>query len=231
MRFAGIQKLTLLDYPGKTACTLFTQGCGFRCPFCHNSSLLPAAAPAAMTLPDEEILSFLARRKGILEGVCVSGGEPLMNEELPDFLRRVREMGFFIKLDTNGSYPQRLRALVDEGLIDYAAMDVKNSPVRYAQTCGLKTMDLGPVCESVSFLKNGALPFEFRTTVVYEYHDDQAMAAIGEWLKGNEPYFLQGFVDSGDVLKKGLHACAKEQMEHFVSLLKPALPNCALRGV
>lgn len=230
MEFAGMQKLTLLDYPGRTACTLFTQGCDFRCPFCHNSSLLPCGK-AEVPLDAEDVLAFLSRRRGILDGVCVTGGEPLMQAGLADFLRRVKDAGFLIKLDTNGTYPERLRALADAQLIDCVAMDVKNGPSRYAETCGLERVDLAPVRESVAFLRAGKLPCEFRTTVVRELHDDASLLELGEFLACDRPYFLQSFVDSPQVLRPGLHACPKATMLHFRDLLLPLMPRTELRGI
>ena len=230
MDFAGLQKLTLLDYPGVVACTLFTRGCDFRCPFCHNSSILDAKS-SCESIPEADVLAFLKKRRGILDGICVTGGEPLLHAELPAFLKKIKAMGYRVKLDTNGSFPDRLRALISAGLIDTVAMDIKNSPNRYSETIGVPGFDLAPVTESVALLNEGRIPYEFRTTVVAEYHTEADMLAIGQWLRGNEPYFLQAFVDSPDVLKKGLHAVPREQMERFRELLLPMLPNTMLRGI
>lgn len=229
MLFAGIQKLTLLDYPQHVACTLFTQGCGYRCPFCHNSSLLPFGTPE-QPLTEESVLAFLKKRQGTLDGVCFTGGEPLMQDELPDFIRRVRELGYLVKLDTNGSQPERLRALIEAGLIDMAAMDIKNSPEHYARTVGLPHFDLSPVLESVALLREGSLPYEFRTTVVDELHTQADMAAIAAWLAGPENYYLQYFVDEDSVLRPGLHAPSKEKMQAFLQILRSSIPNAHIRG-
>lgn len=229
MFIAGLQKLTLLDFPGKVACTVFTAGCNLRCPFCHNSELvLPERQPPKMDA--QELLSFLRKRQGILEGVCITGGEPLLQRELPDLLRGIRELGFCIKLDTNGTFPERLRTLAQEGLLDYVAMDIKNSPERYAETVGLSNFDLSKVKESVDFLLSGAVDCEFRTTVCAELHSERDMHTIGQWLQGAKRYFLQEFKDSGDVLTPNLHPPAAQQMEQFRQIVRTYIPNAAIRG-
>lgn len=231
MLFAGLQKLTLLDYPEHVACTLFTQGCNLLCPFCQNSSLInPCQAPENPIL-EEDILSFLKKRQGTLDGVCITGGEPLMQEELPRFIRTVRSMGFLVKLDTNGTQPERLEALLREGLLDMVAMDIKNSPAHYAMTVGKPHMSFDCVQKSIDLLKSSGIAYEFRTTVVDELHKDEDMLAIGAWLEGDSPYYLQCYVDSEQVLRRGLHAPGKEKLERFRELLLPKLPNTHLRGV
>ena len=171
MRIAGLQKLTLLDFPGKTAATVFTPGCNFRCPFCHNADLVTGeagrdgAAADSSALSIDELFAFLGKRQGLLDGVCITGGEPLLQSGIDEFCTRVHELGFAVKLDTNGSFPGRLRALVEEGLVDYVATDVKNAPERYAETVGVPAFDLAPVQESLDFLRSGAVPYEVRTTV------------------------------------------------------------------
>lgn len=229
MLFAGVQKLTLLDYPQHVACTLFTQGCGYRCPFCQNSSLLPFAAPE-QPLTEAEALSFLQKRRGTLDGVCLTGGEPLMQPDLPDFIRRVRALGFLVKLDTNGSQPERLRRLIAEGLIDMAAMDIKNGPTHYARTVGIPHFDLTPVRESAALLMAGTIPFEFRTTVTDEMHTDADMAEIADWLAGGQDYFLQYYADSDGVLRPGLHAPSREKMRGFLEILQKKIPKARIRG-
>lgn len=230
MLFAGLQKLTLLDYPGHTSCTVFTQGCDFRCPFCHNSSLLDACAAPERPVLEEDIFAFLQKRRGTLDGVAITGGEPLLHAELYDFIVRVREMGFDVKLDTNGNHPAYLRRLIDEKLLSMVAMDIKNSPAHYARTIGLARFDLGPIRESVALLMENKVPFEFRTTVTDELHSAEDMAAIGAWLRGDEPYFLQYYVDSGHVLHPGLSAPSTEKMLAFQRILLPDVPNTQLRG-
>ena len=230
MRIDGFQKLTLLDYPGKVACTLFTAGCDFRCPFCHNADLvLPGQAPGA--IDEGEILDLLQKRRGVLDGVCVTGGEPLLHADLAPFLRKIKELGYAIKLDTNGAFPDHLRALVGAGLVDYVAMDIKNSPERYAGTAGVPGLDLRPIRASVDYLMSGAVPFEFRTTVTREFHDADAFRAIGAWIAGDEAYFLQQFQDSGNLLQEGLHPFSEGEMAEFKSILQDFVPKVELRGL
>jgi len=229
MHIAGLQKLTLLDYPGHTACTVFTAGCNLRCPFCHNSELvLPQRRPPRMD--EEEFFSFLKKRQGILDGVCITGGEPLLQRELPDLLRAIRKLGFAVKLDTNGTFPKVLKALAAEGLVDYVAMDIKNSPERYAETVGIPGFDLTGVRESVEFLLSGGVDYEFRTTVCAELHGEADMHAIGQWLQSAPRYFLQEFKDSGDVLTFGLHAPNAEQMDRLRQIARLYIPNARIRG-
>ena len=226
MRIGGLQKLTLLDFPGHVACTVFLQGCNFRCPFCHNSSLVFGTD----AIPEDEVLRFLNTRQGLLDGVAITGGEPLLTAELPDFLRNIKALGYKTKVDTNGSFPEKLRSLIDEGLVDYVAMDIKNSPGKYAETAGADGM-LDAVRQSVEILKNGTIPYEFRTTVVDELHEPSDFEAIGKWLAGAQRYFLQGFVDSGDILRPGLHAASKEKMEQCLAIAGQYIPTSQIRGL
>ena len=230
MRIQGFQKLTLLDYPGLVACTVFTGGCNFRCPFCHNAPLvLPGQEPPLET---EEVLDILRRRRGLLDGVCVSGGEPLLQPDIGDFLQKLRDMGYRIKLDTNGSFPQRLRALIETGLVDMVAMDIKNAPEKYAQTVGVPGFDLGPVKESAALLMEGRVDFEFRTTVVKPLHEAEDFAKIGRWLQGARNYYLQQFRDSGALIDaRGLGAYTEEEMKLFAETAKPFIPHTYLRGM
>ena len=227
MRLGGLLKMTLLDFPGRIACTVFTAGCNFRCPFCHNASLV--------THLDEDIavddfFSFLKKRQGMLDGVCVSGGEPLMQPEMADFLANIRALGYATKIDTNGAYPDKLRALIEGGLVDYVAMDIKNSPAKYAQTIGLSSVPAG-VEESVSLLRLGIVPYEFRTTVVDELHEPEDFAAIGQWIAGAPRYFLQKFTDSGDLIGEGLSAPSNEKLRACLAAVAPYVPSDSLRGV
>ncbi len=231
MVFAGLQKLTLLDYPGHTACTVFTQGCDFRCPFCHNSSLLEIGAEPEDPVQEEAILALLKKRQGTLDGVAITGGEPLMHPELRDFILRVRELGFKVKLDTNGNRPAHLRSLIDDGLVDMVAMDIKNCPEHYARTIGLPAFDLGPIRESAALLMENRVPYEFRTTVTGELHSAEDMRGIGEWLRGESPYYLQLYVDSGRVLRPGLTAPTPEKMQQYRQILLPYLPKTQVRGL
>lgn len=230
MKLEGIQTLTLLDYPGKVACTLFAPGCQFRCPFCHNASLvLPGRGGDVVT--EEEVFALLEKRRGVLDGVCVTGGEPTLQPDLGDFIRKIKDRGYSVKLDTNGARPEVLKSLAAEGLLDYVAMDIKNSPARYAETAGVPGLDLAPIRESVDFLMKGNLPFEFRTTVVKPLHDEQALRDIGAWLAGEEAYFLQGFQDSGDLIGSGLTSFSAAEMEGFRQILADFIPKAQLRGV
>jgi len=234
MDFYGLQKLTLLDYPGKVACTLFTAGCNFRCPFCHNAALVTHhfSSPA---YSEEDILSFLAKRKGILDGVCITGGEPLLHTDLPAFLGAVKNLGYAVKLDTNGSFPKRLISLVEEGLVDTVAMDIKNSPERYAETCGLASVDIESISQSIRFLLSDPIAYEFRTTVVRELHTMEDIENIGKWIRGARQYYLQHFVDSGNLLGSTagvctLHAVSKEEMTLMTNFLRKYVQNADIRG-
>ena len=229
MEIHGLQKMTLLDYPGKVACTVFLSGCDFRCPFCHNGELVTGTCPPETD--DQGLLAFLNRRKGLLDGVCVTGGEPLLRPDLPLLLGEIKELGFRVKVDTNGTHPDRLRRLVEEGLVDYVAMDVKNSPERYPETVGVPGLDLTPVRDSVAWLLEGHVEYEFRTTAVRQLHDAASFQAIGRWLAGAKRYFLQGFVDSGNLVGQGMHAASKERMERFRQILLPLIPAVEIRGV
>ena len=228
VRLGGIQKMTLLDFPGRVACTVFTVGCNFRCPFCHNASLV--THPAEDALDTEEFFAFLDRRRGLLEGVAVTGGEPFAQPDILDFFRQIRARGFAVKADTNGSYPDRLRQAVEEKLLDYVAMDIKNSPGKYAATAGLPAMPDG-VKESAAFLLGGTQPFEFRTTVVDELHEPADFSAIGEWLAGEEAFFLQPFIDSGNLIGEGLHPPKPEKMQACLAALREKIPAAQLRGI
>ena len=230
MKLMGLQKLTLLDFPGKMACTVFTGGCNFRCPFCHNASLVLAPGQDG-TIPEEEVLALLRRRRGILDGICVTGGEPLLQPDLADFLRRCRAEGAQIKLDTNGALPDRLQALTAQGLVDFVAMDLKNSRARYGETVGVPGLDLAPVEESVRFLLQGTVPYEFRTTVVRGLHTADDLAAIADWIAGAQSYWLQQFVDSGDLIGSGMSAFSPAEMRGFLAEVRRKVPAAGLRGI
>ena len=229
MDIQGLQKMTLLDYPGKVACTVFLGGCDLRCPFCHNSGLVAGPMPAE--LDDGALLAFLDKRRGLLDGVCVTGGEPLLRPELPQLLSQIKELGYPVKLDTNGGRPERLRALLEAGLVDSVAMDIKNSPERYGETAGVPGLDLAPFRESVSLLLRGTVDYEFRTTVVREFHDADSFRAIGPWIAGARRYFLQSFVDRDSVLQAGLHPWDRETLASFGDLVRPYVEQVELRGV
>ncbi|MDD7740917.1 MAG: anaerobic ribonucleoside-triphosphate reductase activating protein [Fusicatenibacter sp.] len=230
MKIHGFQKLTLLDYPGKVACTVFTGGCNFRCPFCHNGNLVqyPQLEPL---IDEEEVFFVLNKRKGILDGVCVTGGEPTLDEGLTSFVRKVKEMGFLVKLDTNGYRPEVLKSLVKQGLLDYVAMDIKNAPARYGETAGVTSIDLLKINESVEFLKSGAVDYEFRTTVTRELHGKAEFEAIGKWLAGAKRYFLQNYRESEQVIHPVFSGYSKEQLEQFCAILDRQIEQVEIRGV
>ena len=230
MRIGGLQKVTLLDYPGKVACTVFLPGCNLRCPFCHNPALvLPDRETDSLST--EKLLAFLETRRGKLDGVCVTGGEPTLYEDLPALLRQIRALGFAVKLDTNGSHPEALRAVVATGLVDYVAMDIKNSPAKYAATAGLPGFDLTPVRQSAALLLEGTVDYEFRTTAVAELHDDDSFREIAQWIAGAKRYYIQCFIDRDSVLRTGLHAPDKAQLERWADIVRPLIPSVELRGV
>lgn len=229
MLLLGLQKLTLLDYPGKMACTVFTGGCDFRCPFCHNASLVIGVAKAPK-LSEEEFFAFLNKRKGILEGVCISGGEPTLQPDLKDFIKKIRELGFSVKLDTNGNNPKVLKELVGEGLLDYVAMDIKNSLEKYPLTTGVDALSVDSVKESVAFLLSDVVDYEFRTTIVKELHNEADVESIAKLIKGAKRYFLQGFIDSGDLIKSGFSGYDKHSMESLLKLTKQHVKTAELRG-
>lgn len=229
MKIHGLQKMTLLDYPGKVACTVFLGGCDFRCPFCHNFELVDGSAPPIME--DAEFFSFLEKRHGLLDGVAVTGGEPCLRPELPAFLGRIREMGYAVKLDTNGTSPERLRSLVLGGLVQYVAMDIKNSPGKYALTAGVPDAGLERINRSIAFLRQGHVDYEFRTTVVDELHDAADFEAIAKWIEGAPRYFLQPFTDRDSVPTEGFHAPSPERMRAYLRIVQTALPGAEIRGM
>lgn len=232
---SGLQKMTLLDYPGKVACTVFLQGCNFRCPFCHNSGLLEK--DPAQTIAVEELLAFLKKRTGLLDGVCVTGGEPTLQPALESLLTEIKALGYLVKLDTNGSRPQVVKSLVEKGLVDYVAMDIKNSPLRYGETAGVPDMTLTWVEESICYLLAGDIPYEFRTTVADELHTPEDMAAIGKWLTALDPahkaekFFLQPYVDRDSVLAAGLHTPSREKLQAMAAAIAPYVKAVTIRGM
>lgn len=229
MKIHGLQKMTLLDFPGLVACTVFLGGCDLRCPFCHNAEILDMNAPAVMD--DKEFLEFLETRRGKLDGVAVTGGEPTLRPDLPELLSEIKRLGFKVKLDTTGNHPDMLKRIVAEGLVDYVAMDVKNSKERYAETVGLTGFDISRVDESISFLLKGDVEYEFRTTVIKQFHDKDSFIGIAEWIKGAEKYYLQGFVDRDTVPFAGLEARTEEEMKEYAEIVKPYVKSVELRGM
>lgn len=228
MNIQGLQKTTLLDYPGKVAATIFFGGCNFRCPFCHNALVV---YEEEQPLDENEVLVFLDKRKKILDGVCITGGEPLLQQELPSFLQKIKNLGLLVKLDTNGSFPDRLQNLIEQQLVDYVAMDVKNAPSRYAETAGVKAAPLSDIVRSAELIRSSGLAHEFRTTVVRELHSAKDFSAIADWLAGDSPYFLQPFADSGNLICEGLHAPTDEQMRGYLAIVRDKLPNATIRGM
>lgn len=209
---------------------MFLPGCNFRCPFCHNAPLV-TEIDRNDRIDEREVFSYLSRRRGIIDGVCVTGGEPLIHDGMEEFLGKIKELGFEVKLDTNGSFPERLKKIVNNHLVDYVAMDIKNSREKYALTAGIPGLDLAAAEESVSFLKSGAVDYEFRTTVVDEFHEIEDFEKIGEWIGGAKRYFLQNFVDSGDLVGSNMHQAPKEKMLKMLEIVKKTIPNAALRGI
>lgn len=228
MKIHGLQKMTLLDFPGKVACTVFLGGCEFRCPFCHNSDLLDMNAPGIMD--EKELLAFLEKRKGLLDGVAFTGGEPLLRRDLPELLRSIRALGYPVKLDTNGNHPKELRTVVEEGLVQYVAMDIKNSPARYAETVGLTNVNMENIKESAAFLMEGTCEYEFRTTTVDELHDEASFEAIGKWLCGAKRYFIQPFTDRDSVMFSGLHAPSDAKLHRYAEIVRAYIPTAQIRG-
>ena len=261
MKLHGLQKMTLLDFPGHVACTVFLGGCDFRCPFCHNYELADGTAKPVME--EEEFFAFLEKRQGLLDGVAVTGGEPCLHKELPAFLQKIKSRGFLTKLDTNGTHPQLLRQILEEGLADYVAMDIKNSPARYAETAGLRFTEsmagpdghtrndqgilvsdqalaqepakeqeiLAAVRESVGLLLQGKTAYEFRTTVVKEFHTAADFEEIGRWIAGAQAYYLQCFTDRDSVPYGNLHAPSVEELEEYRRIVSQYVSNVELRGI
>lgn len=229
MNIQGFQKLTLLDYPDKMACTLFTGGCNLRCPFCHNSRLV-INPPKTSEYPEEDVLQYLKKRQGILDGVVITGGEPLLQPDITDFIKKIRDLGYLVKLDTNGTMPDRLIELVEAGLVDYVAMDVKASPEGYPPAVGIGGYDLSKIDRSIKFLLQNKVDYEFRTTVVREFHSVFSMNALGEWIKGAKRHYLQSFVDSGELIGFGLSGVPKTEMEEMKKILLKYVEKCEIRG-
>ena len=229
MKIHGLQKMTLLDFPGKVACTVFLGGCDFRCPFCHNFELVDGTAKPVMD--DEELLSFLSKRKGLLDGVAFTGGEPCLHRELPLLMEKIRDMGYQIKLDSNGYHPEMLSSILDRGLVDYVAMDIKNSEEKYALTCGVDHIDMDIIKESISVLMNSGIDYEFRTTVVSQLHGDEDFHAIGRMIEGARHYYLQCFTDRDSVPFAALSAPGREELLRYADIVRPHVMEVAIRGV
>ena len=235
MRIFGLQRLTLLDYPGRIACTVFLGGCNMRCPFCHNGDLVRGEGDGLMSV--DELLAFLDTRVGRLSGVCISGGEPTLHPDLPELIREIKRRGFAVKLDTNGTNPHMLARLIDENLLDYVAMDIKNSPERYGETIGLNAECemqnaeslLDKVRRSAALLMEKKVDFEFRTTLARELHSENDLISIGKWLSGDEKYFLQTYRDEGELLVGGFTPFTKEETDRLLAILREYIPNASVR--
>ncbi len=228
VKIYGLQKLTLLDYPQKTACTIFCGGCNFRCLFCHNSDLV--LGRLGEPLDEEELFRFLKKRAGLLDGVCITGGEPLLNSDIGEFIKKIRRLGYLIKLDTNGSNPALLEKLVSEKLVDYVAMDIKNSPEKYGQTIGINNFDITPIRRSIEFLMTADIDCEFRTTVTKELHSDESMKGIAQMIAGAKRYFIQNYRDSDNVLSKGLSSVPPKQLADWQKLFENYVDFVQIRG-
>ncbi len=225
----GLQTLTLLDYPGKVACTVFTGGCNFRCPFCHNGGIVlnPGAEPS---IPVEKVFDLLKKRRGVLEGVCITGGEPTLWKDLWDFAREIKAMGYSVKLDTNGTNPELMHKLILAGVVDYVAMDIKNCPDKYAETIGVKGFNLQPVKDSVRLLMQGTVGYEFRTTVVKGMHTPQDIVEIGKWIQGADKYFIQPYRDSDLVIDRSCERHSDEELQALLAVAREYVPAAELRG-
>ena len=228
LNIQGLQKTTLLDYPGCVAATVFFGGCNMRCPFCHNMDIVENSMAA---YSDKDILDFLSTREGILDGVCITGGEPTLCSDLPSFIARIKDLGFRVKLDTNGTNPKMLKKLVNDRLIDYVAMDIKSSFTCYGRACGVKTIDLNPIKESIDFLLEEKCDYEFRTTAVEEFLSHDTISDIGMLIKGAKRYYLQGYVESEFVPDKSLHPVPKEKLLQYVQELSHSIGLVKLRGI
>ena len=229
MKLHGLQKMTLLDFPGRVACTVFLGGCDFRCPFCHNFELIDGTAQPVMD--DVELIRFLESRKGLIDGVAITGGEPCLHKDLPEFIREIRAVGYPVKLDTNGYHPALLESILKENLVEYVAMDVKNSPQKYPLTCGVESVDMDVIKQSISLLMHSGIAYEFRTTVIDELHEEADFHDIGKLIEGADRYFLQRFTDRDSVPYGNLTPPSFDKMYALAEIAKQYVPNTQLRGV
>ena len=231
MKVFGLQKLTLLDYPGNVAATVFTAGCNMRCPFCHNAGLVENINPNE-EIGENAVFDLLKKRKCILDGICITGGEPLLHDDLASFIKQVKALGYKVKLDTNGSFPNKLELLLNEGLLDYVAVDIKNRKEKYSLTIGLKNFDTKLIDETINILKNSNVDYEFRTTVLKNFHTVEDIRAIAQWIEGAKAYYLQNFVDTGKLLsKENMEPWDKDTLNNMLEIAKNYVSNCELRGI
>ncbi|MBR2056539.1 MAG: anaerobic ribonucleoside-triphosphate reductase activating protein [Clostridia bacterium] len=226
MKICGFEKFSMVDWDGKVVCTVFCAGCNFRCPFCHNRSLALSSAPG---IPESEVFDYLEKRKGLIDGVCVSGGEPTLSHDLKDFIAKIKALGYKVKLDTNGTNPEVVKDLLDNGLVDYVAMDVKDSPEKYPLITKTKNLDLNKVLETMSILKSSGVDFEFRTTLIKEFHTEEDMKRIALLVKGAKRYFLQKYVDNDNCIEHGFTAVDRDTAEKWLSLFD-GVDKASLRG-
>ena len=229
MIISGFQKLTLLDYPGKTACLIFTQGCNFRCPFCHNKDLLCGGCDNKVE--EDEIFKYLEKRKGLIDGVCITGGEPLLQKDIGKFILKIKEMGFLVKLDTNGSNPEKLKKLIELNLLDYIAMDIKNDFLTYDKTSGVDKINIEKIKRSIEIIENSNVEHEFRTTIVKQLHDLEKIKSICKYINPNTKYYIQNYKDCDTVLQKGLTGFENTELEEYKEKLNLLYPNVTIRGI
>lgn len=229
MKICGLMKLTLLDFPGIVACTVFLGGCNLRCPFCHNAEL--AFNECGDEISQEEFFGFLTKRKALLDGVCVSGGEPLMNTEIEEFLKKIKDLGYKVKLDTNGCFPEKLKNVIDMGLCDYIAMDIKNSLPEYGKTIGILGFDIAKIKKSVELIRTSGIEYEFRTTAVKGLHSEDSIKELSRFLKGEKKFFLQAFQQSDQVPDKKLQEFSKDELENLLKVVREEIPEAKLRGI
>lgn len=229
MDIFGLEKLSLVDYDGFVAATVFTAKCNFRCGFCHNAALVLDYNNIS-EIPENEILSYLKKRKGILEGLCITGGEPTLNADLPEFIKKVKDIGYSVKVDTNGTNPDMVKLLVREKLADYFAVDIKNDKDNYAEIIGFNTFDTSKVEKTVEFLLSGKTRYEFRTTLIAEYHKAENIKTIGEWIKGADKYFMQKFKSGDNCISQNLSPVPTETAKEFAEIIRPFVKHVDLRG-
>ncbi|MBO5777021.1 MAG: anaerobic ribonucleoside-triphosphate reductase activating protein [Clostridia bacterium] len=227
MKIFGIEKFSMVDWDGKIVCTLFASGCNFRCPFCHNSSL---ALADGNELDIDDIFSFLEKRKGVLDGVCISGGEPTLHPDLEDFVKKIKDMGYKVKLDTNGTNPKAVQSLVEKKLVDYVAMDIKNSPHKYATTAGVQSIALDNILQTISIVKKSGVPHEFRTTIIKEFHTEDDMKYIADLVDGCDKYVLQKYVDRDDCISHGFAPIDKDTATQWLTHFSDKCKTTSLRG-
>ena len=227
MDFVGLDKMSLLDYEDRVSCVLFAKPCNFRCPFCHNGDLV---LEAELVIPWADIISYLEKRRGMIDAVVFSGGEPTLMPDLKEKIIEVKNMGFEIKLDTNGTRPEIVKDLIDSKLIDYVAMDIKNEPNLYAGTCGRDAVELDKIKETISLLMNSGINYEFRTTLVKEFHENTDFNEMGKFIEGARKIYLQKFVDRDGCIKRGLNEVSQEKAEEFAKILRAHVKQVELRG-